>query len=546
MSTNIQQVQQQQQARSGPSNVRSSSSETVIERRATFASFPPTNAAPQQVNNNYRRPPTPGQLLHHQMHQAENQFRTVHPGLGHCLSVKAQPQSEHKKLDRSLSEPAENQQRAQVIQNSSRYKTELCRPFEENGTCKYGDKCQFAHGMQELRNLQRHPKYKTELCRTYHTTGLCPYGPRCHFIHNSEETKKSVISTLQSVNLQAHQGVARMRSVGETGFGHILGNKLTRSVSSSAHGSRPKTMSVGSGFSLGSSSGEVSPPSSPSGSPTSLGSFFNEDPFSTFISQHHATNLGASAFSMNADFGVLLSTPTSSSHHHRQTENQSMMTSTGESRRETSKEAGLNSSESDSSKSSSSSGIGCGSPPPTHSSSYPGAPSSPVSSLGSDLEMMSLGGSSPDPCGSPMDSSPTSKQAIPRLPTFARFSSNDGPTDLRLWLSRQNIPSSLEHYPMLNFGYVYLRKQEKGLRKKLSWLEQEPMDVWLLMRRQTYSTFIRLPHLSYVACPKWVRQSIIQHLHLRDHSHFDRDKHTCYYLFESRKTGYLLIVYQKK
>ncbi|KAJ4928862.1 hypothetical protein JOQ06_004484 [Pogonophryne albipinna] len=73
--------------------------------------------------------------------------------------------------------------------NSSRYKTELCRPFEENGTCKYGDKCQFAHGMHELRNLSRHPKYKTELCRTFHTIGFCPYGPRCHFIHNAEERR---------------------------------------------------------------------------------------------------------------------------------------------------------------------------------------------------------------------------------------------------------------------------------------------------------------------------------------------------------------------
>ncbi|XP_018981644.1 mRNA decay activator protein ZFP36L1-like [Cyprinus carpio] len=71
--------------------------------------------------------------------------------------------------------------------NSSRYKTELCRPFEENGTCKYGDKCQFAHGMHELRSLNRHPKYKTELCRTFHSIGYCPYGPRCHFIHNAEE-----------------------------------------------------------------------------------------------------------------------------------------------------------------------------------------------------------------------------------------------------------------------------------------------------------------------------------------------------------------------
>lgn len=70
---------------------------------------------------------------------------------------------------------------------SSRYKTELCRTFEESGTCKYGAKCQFAHGAGELRGLSRHPKYKTEPCRTFHTSGICPYGARCHFIHNAEE-----------------------------------------------------------------------------------------------------------------------------------------------------------------------------------------------------------------------------------------------------------------------------------------------------------------------------------------------------------------------
>lgn len=64
----------------------------------------------------------------------------------------------------------------------------LCyRPFEEFNVCKYGDKCQFAHGFGELRRMTRHPKYKTELCRTFHTLGLCPYGHRCHFIHNSDE-----------------------------------------------------------------------------------------------------------------------------------------------------------------------------------------------------------------------------------------------------------------------------------------------------------------------------------------------------------------------
>eukprot|EP00066_Takifugu_rubripes_P027176 XP_011616442.1 PREDICTED: LOW QUALITY PROTEIN: zinc finger protein 36, C3H1 type-like 1 [Takifugu rubripes] len=72
---------------------------------------------------------------------------------------------------------------------SSRYKTELCRSFTESGFCKYGGKCQFAHGAEELRDLNRHPKYKTEPCRTFHTIGFCPYGVRCHFVHNGDEEK---------------------------------------------------------------------------------------------------------------------------------------------------------------------------------------------------------------------------------------------------------------------------------------------------------------------------------------------------------------------
>ncbi|XP_012873359.1 PREDICTED: zinc finger protein 36, C3H1 type-like 2 [Dipodomys ordii] len=102
---------------------------------------------------------------------------------------------ENKFRDRSFSENGERSQHLLHLQqqqqqqkggggsqiNSTRYKTELCRPFEESGTCKYGEKCQFAHGFHELRSLTRHPKYKTELCRTFHTIGFCPYGPRCHF-----------------------------------------------------------------------------------------------------------------------------------------------------------------------------------------------------------------------------------------------------------------------------------------------------------------------------------------------------------------------------
>jgi len=82
----------------------------------------------------------------------------------------------------------------QQQQPSSRYKTELCRPYQEHGSCKYGEKCQFAHGQHELRNVNRHPKYKTDLCRTYHSVGFCPYGPRCHFIHALDELRSAPVS----------------------------------------------------------------------------------------------------------------------------------------------------------------------------------------------------------------------------------------------------------------------------------------------------------------------------------------------------------------
>jgi len=77
---------------------------------------------------------------------------------------------------------------------SNRYKTELCRGFQESGSCKYGNKCQFAHGEAELRGLYRHPKYKTEPCRTFYNFGYCPYGTRCHFIHE-EKISNSPLSS---------------------------------------------------------------------------------------------------------------------------------------------------------------------------------------------------------------------------------------------------------------------------------------------------------------------------------------------------------------
>ncbi|EFA80829.1 hypothetical protein PPL_06417 [Heterostelium album PN500] len=95
------------------------------------------------------------------------------------------------------------------INGQSRYKTELCRSFAETGICRYGFKCQFAHGRDELRPVMRHPKYKTETCKTFHTVGSCPYGSRCRFIHS----KPSPAEKLELAQEQAANSLATQQQI---------------------------------------------------------------------------------------------------------------------------------------------------------------------------------------------------------------------------------------------------------------------------------------------------------------------------------------------
>lgn len=90
------------------------------------------------------------------------------------------------------------------LSNPLRYKTELCRSFEESGDCRFGEACTFAHGLRELRAVLRHPRYKTDLCRTYHGAGYCQYGARCHFIHDPEEA--SGVAALRGYKLHSQLG----------------------------------------------------------------------------------------------------------------------------------------------------------------------------------------------------------------------------------------------------------------------------------------------------------------------------------------------------
>ncbi|XP_028324256.1 mRNA decay activator protein ZFP36L2 [Gouania willdenowi] len=173
-------------------------------------------------------------------------YSNLKENTGTSNSSTALMNKENKFRDRAFSESGERgvlQQKAGSQINSTRYKTELCRPFEENGSCKYGEKCQFAHGYHELRSLSRHPKYKTEPCRTFHTIGFCPYGPRCHFIHNADERRPAPPA---NANIQAGEPRAARELCGygqrelQLGYSHRDRPKLHHSLSfsgfSSHHG----------------------------------------------------------------------------------------------------------------------------------------------------------------------------------------------------------------------------------------------------------------------------------------------------------------------
>lgn len=68
----------------------------------------------------------------------------------------------------------------------------MCKNVLSTGDCKYGDKCQFAHGIQELvtsmkntsnEQLNKVDKYKSQNCRMFHRELYCAFGSMCIFRH---------------------------------------------------------------------------------------------------------------------------------------------------------------------------------------------------------------------------------------------------------------------------------------------------------------------------------------------------------------------------
>lgn len=80
-----------------------------------------------------------------------------------------------------------------------KYKTELCKKFEESKFCPYGNKCRFAHGREEL-FVREDPNYKRKNCKSFHSDLYCSYGSRCLFKHGLTltEIQRSYYTSLLS------------------------------------------------------------------------------------------------------------------------------------------------------------------------------------------------------------------------------------------------------------------------------------------------------------------------------------------------------------
>eukprot|EP01062_Namystynia_karyoxenos_P010516 TRINITY_DN13720_c2_g1_i1.p2 TRINITY_DN13720_c2_g1~~TRINITY_DN13720_c2_g1_i1.p2 ORF type:complete len:849 (+),score=345.67 TRINITY_DN13720_c2_g1_i1:103-2547(+) len=94
----------------------------------------------------------------------------------------------------------------------SLHKTALCR-FHEEGFCKWGDNCMWAHGEEELRTPDpelvaehgslpqqavRAVTWKTELCR-YFAEGRCRQGEGCQWAHGAHELRPKPPSTIAPI-----------------------------------------------------------------------------------------------------------------------------------------------------------------------------------------------------------------------------------------------------------------------------------------------------------------------------------------------------------
>ncbi|PAV90449.1 hypothetical protein WR25_14599 [Diploscapter pachys] len=127
-------------------------------------------------------------LMQHQTQNLINQAAAVLEGMA-ALPAGLPPASAavHNPILAHNSCLLTDEEREQILKEKRRadaFKTALCDSYRKFEQCQYGERCRFAHGVEELRmpvnpRGRFHPKYKTVLCDKFSTKGFC----QCMFIH---------------------------------------------------------------------------------------------------------------------------------------------------------------------------------------------------------------------------------------------------------------------------------------------------------------------------------------------------------------------------
>ena len=101
--------------------------------------------------------------------------------------------------------------------NNIRYKTALCRHFDTPQGCSYGEKCQFAHGINELKQIDKNMmaqnpmqamdnkqknilNYKIVKCKNWEKDKSCKYGAHCTFAHGDADLRNKADNLYQMNN----------------------------------------------------------------------------------------------------------------------------------------------------------------------------------------------------------------------------------------------------------------------------------------------------------------------------------------------------------
>ncbi|XP_010925243.1 zinc finger CCCH domain-containing protein 39 [Elaeis guineensis] len=99
------------------------------------------------------------------------------------------------------------------------FKTRLCQKFK-TGSCPWGSNCNFAHGIEELRqpppNWQelvagervngndRQRIHKNKICRKFYNGEVCPYGDRCTYLHVERESSAMAVGSMPGPEKGGH------------------------------------------------------------------------------------------------------------------------------------------------------------------------------------------------------------------------------------------------------------------------------------------------------------------------------------------------------